>query len=132
MTCMVVFSNLQGSRVSAVNLSDGSLVWRVSEVITWTIDPWGMASDSEGRLFVADGPSRLLVLHAQTGKLLQSPFDLERLNRGVWVCGSKLVMGHRGGGVSVCEVSLVFGNPTGSGTSVAPAPKRDVDQCSLQ
>ncbi len=64
--------------IKAVRLGDGSKAWELSgEVEGKEINPWEMASDEEGRVFVADGGNcRVLCLDGESGHVLQVFTDI--------------------------------------------------------
>ncbi len=74
---LVLESDLH-SIIKAVRVGDGSKAWELSgEVEGKEINPWEMASDEEGRVFVADGGNcRVLCLDGKSGHVLQVFTDI--------------------------------------------------------
>lgn len=74
--------------VQAIRLSDGSVVWKIGgEVEGRMIKPYGICYDSDGRIYVADGGNkRLLVFDCLTGELLQVLLDNDRTGDIFDVC----------------------------------------------
>ncbi len=112
---LVVFASDQA--LTAVKLIDGAKVWHVAEQIQGrTLDPRGLVSDNEGRLYIADGHNqRLLVLDSESGQLLQNPARFPHpVYNVVWMSESKrLVLDHYDGSgnadgghsATICTVS---------------------------
>ncbi len=72
---MAILSRSNAGVVEAVALQGGGQprVWQVQgEVLGKEIDPWGVSSDSEGRVYIADRRNkRVLVVNAFTGEVIQ-------------------------------------------------------------
>ena len=79
-------------RITAVKLDTGAKeakpVWQLMGLVNGRqIDPQGITSDGKGRVFVADGDnSRILVLEASSGEVLQILLDDKHLGKVFDVC----------------------------------------------
>ncbi len=77
--------------VEAVKLEGGAgqpPVWKLQgEVLGKVINPWGVSCDSEGRVFVADGVNRrVLLLNGYTGEVIQQLLQNDGLGLVYRVC----------------------------------------------
>ena len=89
-----------GFKLSMFGLDNGELLWSVGgkEESGWSVkvagaewDPWGVCSDSRGRLYVSDGKygnNRIIVLSAASGSVLQVV-----QGRGHWVDEPQVFIG---------------------------------------
>ena len=74
--------------LKAVRLSNGETEWEVAGLVEGKeMKPYGICSDTEGRIFVADGQnSRVVVLDNQNGECIQSLLMGERMGDVFDVC----------------------------------------------
>ena len=71
-----------------MRLSDGETEWEIFGLVEGKkIIPYGICSDTDGRIFVADGQNgRLLVFCAENGEFIQSLLSEERMPAVFDVC----------------------------------------------
>ena len=92
-----------GQVICAVDYTSGETLWKVQgEIHGKPCDPHGMCSDTQGRLYVADGNNeRVLVLQASTGLIIQA-IDMEGVGAILSIawCSTQphLVVRHKWGG----------------------------------
>ncbi len=82
-TGLLVCSSSQRKRVQAFDLDTGLLQWQFDQkVCGQDPNPFGLSSDSVGKIYVADGKNeRLLVLDSTSGKLIQVLLKGTKLGR---------------------------------------------------